>query len=105
MGVNEIGVIEFLDIKVRVYHDQYNDGENPICCWGMRNPDTCYTGLVYGNFQTGEITYPDDAIIPEQTPKDREILPKFIVVGVKELNDDLINSIKVYLDSEYLRRN
>jgi hypothetical protein len=71
----------------------------------MRNPDSCYQGIVYVNYETGKWTYPEDAIIPEQTEKDKEILPKFIIVGKQELDEDLIKSIRIYLEPEYIRRN
>ena len=71
----------------------------------MRNPDSSYNGIMYMDNETCKITYPDDAVIPEQTDKDREILPKFIVTGKKELNGTIISSIKAYLNKEYKFRN
>ena len=40
-----------------------------------------YFFLYYLNNQTGKISYPNDAIIPKQTAKDRELIPKFIICG------------------------
>jgi len=105
-GAYKIGEIDFLDIKVSVYHDKYGSDENrATCAWQMRNPDSSYTGIMYMNNETGEMTYPDDAVIPEQTDRDREILPKFIVIGAKELTESMISSIKEYLNKEYKLRN
>ena len=100
-----IGEIDFHDVKVNVYYHPDNKNGNPGCAWQMRNPDSCYQGIMFIDNKTGKCTYPEDAIIPEQTDKDREMLPKFIITGEKELNDELISSIKKYLDSSYIRRN
>jgi hypothetical protein len=105
-GVNKIGEIDFLDIKVSVYHDKYDSDENRVtCAWQIRNPNSSYNGIMYMNNETGEITYPDDAVIPEQTDRDREMLPKFIIIGAKELTESMISSIKEYLNKEYELRN
>lgn len=57
------------------------------------------------NWETGKITYPEDAVIPEQTEKDLEMLPQFIVTGYDKIDDKFISSISSYLDSDYRRRN
>jgi len=102
-----IGEIDFHDIKVKVYyHPDNKDKLNSAgCVWQMRNPDSCYQGIMYMNNETGKYSYPEGAVITEQTDKDREMLPKFIIVGKQELNDDLIKSINTYLEPEYFRRN
>ncbi len=33
------------------------------------------------------------------------MLPKFVIVGKQELDDELVKSIKKYLEKEYFRRN
>lgn len=104
-GINCIGEIDFLDIKVKVYYDPYLDGNTVQCCWRARNPDSFYTGLLYRDVNTGIITYPPEVIIPEQTPRDREIIPKFLITDQKDLNEKLKNSIDDYLDANYFRRN
>lgn len=104
--VNKIGEIDFLDIKVSVYHDRYGSDKNrATCAWQVRNPNSLYIGRMYMNNETGEITYPDDAVIPEQTDRDREMIPKFIITGAKELTESMISSIKKYLNKEYKLRN
>ncbi len=99
--------IDFRDVKVGVYYhpNNKNNLDGGDCCWQMSNPDSCYQGYMYVDLTNGKTTYPENAIIPEQTDKDREMLPKFIVVGRKEIDADWEKSIKIYLESEYLRRN
>jgi hypothetical protein len=105
--IKMIGEIDFRDIKVKVYYhpdnkDKLNSGG---CVWQMRNPDSCYQGIMYMDNETGKCSYPECVIIPEQTDKDREILPKFIIVGNQDLDDGLVKSISIYLESEYFRKN
>jgi len=57
------------------------------------------------NWETGKLTYPEGAVIPEQTDRDREMLPKFIVTEKSKLEKEDIKLIKKYLDKEYTRRN
>ena len=105
--LKEIGQIDFHDIKVKVYYhpDNKNKLDTADCVWQMRNPDSCYTGIMYMNNETGKCTYPEGAIIPEQTDKDREMLPKFVIVGKQELDEKIVLQIKEYLDSGYKQRN
>ena len=100
-----IGKVDFLDKQVEIYYDPYTDEDNVNCAWQARNPDSYYKGIVYMDNKTGKISYPSDAIIPEQTKEDREILPKFVVTGQKELSEKLINSIKKYFVEEHEFRN
>lgn len=96
-----VGEIDFLDIKVKVYQDITKDDKiTAECVWQMRNPETSYTGIVYIG-KDGKITYPEDAIIPEQTDRDREMLPKFIIIYQDTLTDEIINYITDYLNKEY----
>ena len=107
-AINLIGEIDFKDVKVKVYNDpytKYTEDDNVQCVWGMRNPDTCYEGVMWMNLETGKISYPEDAVIPEQTEKDREILPRFIITGYDKIDDKFISSVSTYLDSGYKRRN
>lgn len=105
--IKMIGEIDFRDIKVKVYYhpDNKDKVDSAGCVWQMRNPDSCYQGIMYMNNETGKISYPEGAVIPEQTDRDREMLPKFIVVGKQDLNDELVVSILKYLEQEYFRRN
>jgi|TARA_R110000744_G_scaffold331171_1_gene436662 hypothetical protein len=98
-GPYKIGELEFKDITVKVYNDNYT--ESPICIWQMRNPDSCYTGLMYMNNDTGKISYPEHSVIPEQTSHDREILPKFVITGEKELTNKVKVEILEYLEKDY----
>lgn len=99
--------IDFHDNKVNIYYhpDKKDELNNAEGVWQMRNPDSCYNGVVFVNYKTGKFAYPDGAVIPEQTDEDRIILPKFIIVGKQELDDDLVKSIKIYLESNFLRKN
>lgn len=101
----QIGVISFLDVEVPIYYDSTAKDSYLSCSWQARNPNSFYVGIVYMNNETGKITYPADAIIPEQTERDREILPKFIITGFKEINSNITDSINYYLESDYKRRN
>lgn len=104
-GPYKIGEIDFKDISVPVYSDKYAKEDSANCVWQMRNPNTCYTGVVYMNNETGKITYPDDAVIPEQTDRDREMLPRFMIVKATEITDALKEIALKYMETEYKRRN
>lgn len=104
-GPRKIGEIPFKDISVNVYHDQYSKEDDANCVWRMRNPDSCYQGIMFMNRSTGKMTYPEGAIIPEQTEEDREMLPQFIITGKSEIDNELLEYINPYLDKEYKRRN
>ena len=100
-----IGTVNFKDLKVKIYYDQHSNNNDMKCCWGVRNPDSFYRGIMYLNNDTGKFTYPEDAIVPEQTDVDREILPRFILTGRKMLDKKLVSFVKTYLNSDYERRN
>ena len=104
-GPVKIGSMAFRDIDVNIYFDKYSTNDYAQCCWRMRNPDSCYTGLMYMNYETGTITYPDGAIIPEQTKADKEMLPQFIILGTDALTVDMKINLYKYLTGEYERRN
>lgn len=100
-----IGSIDFKDIKVNVYNDPYTDKDSINCVWQMRNPDTCYQGIMYMNNETGKFSYPDDAVIPEQTDEDREMLPKFIITGYETIDTNFISFLLPKLEEGYKMRN
>ena len=100
-----IGSIDFKDIKVNVYNDPYTDKDSISCAWQMRNPDTCYQGIMYMNNETGKVSYTDDAVIPEQTNEDREMLPKFIVTGYETIDTNFISFLLPKLEEGYKMRN
>ena len=72
---------------------------------GKQEIQIVFMKALYMNSETGEFTFPKDAIIPEQTEKDREILPKFIITGKQKLDDKDIDLIKEYLEKSYKQRN
>jgi hypothetical protein len=100
-----IGKFDFKDIKVKVYNDPYTDKNAIYPIWQMRNPDTCYNGYLYLDHKTGKVTYPEDAIIPKQTDRDRELLPKAVVTGYKKINKKLLSFLLPKLENEYELRN
>jgi hypothetical protein len=100
-----IGSIDFKDIKVNVYNDPYTDKDSINCSWQMRNPDTCYQGIMYMNEETGKVSYPEDAVIPEQTDNDREMLPKFIITGYETIDTNFISFLLPKLEESYKMRN
>lgn len=104
-GPYEIGEVAFMDRKVKIYHDKYSTANIAICCWSARNRDSFYQGPMYLDNETGAIAYPEDAVIPEATKSDREIMPKFLITGKNELSEDLVQSINEYLRREHKRRN
>jgi len=105
--IKPIGTIKFHDISVNVYHDQSTRTKNTktYSAWQMRNPSTCYVGYMYMDMSTGVLSYPDKAVIPEQSDWDREILPKAIITNETEITTDFIVDCMSYLESEYKRRN
>lgn len=104
--INEIGEIEFHDLIVKIYYDEYLDDNGCAnAIWRMRNPDSCYQGILYKNITTGEITYPEDAVIPEQTTEDREIIPIAVIIGSNILTNENIDNIRIHLENGYKRRN
>jgi len=102
-GPYEIGEIGFKDITIKVYNDKY--ATPCTCVWQMRNPDSCYTGLMYMDNTTGKISYPKDAVIPVQTKRDREMLPKFVITNETEITDKVKDGILDYLELGYKQRN
>jgi hypothetical protein len=104
-GVKEIGKIQFRDRLVPVYYDKTGDKNNISCSWQMRNPDSCYQGVMWMNWETGRVTYPEGAVIPEQTAEDREMLPKFLIISQDSITDKIHKCIIDYLDKSYKERN
>ncbi len=105
-GPHLLGHIDFLDIKVPVYHDKYmDDKERAIAAWQHRNPNAFYEGPVFMNWESGKIEYPEGIIPPEPKHEDYEMLPKFIAVGFEELTTENRTGILNYFSKEYVRRN
>lgn len=104
--IEEISEIDFLDIKVKVYYDpKSTTKDNVHCLWKRRNEDSYYQGIMYINHENGEITYPDGVVIPEQTERDRENIPKTLFIGVDKINDNLLTQLKLYLTENHKLRN
>ena len=101
----KIEEMDFLDLKVNVFFHPEQEKDSIYIAFQARNPDSYYTGNIYMNHESGKCTYPDNAIIPEQTIKDTEIVPKFIIVGVEKLNDDIRIKILDKIRSSHRIRN
>lgn len=71
----------------------------------MRNPSSQYNGILYVDYNTGKISYPEGVVIKEQTELDKEMLPYAIITNYNEISDDIISSFKEYLEEEYKLRN
>jgi len=104
-GINLIGSVSFKDIEVNVYNNPLADKNSIDCSWQARSPNTCYQGIAYMNNETGKISYPEDAVIPERTDRDKEILPKFIVTGLETVDANFISFLLPKLEESYKMRN
>lgn len=98
--IQQIGELDFLDVKVPIFYDPFSEGGLMIS-WGIRNPKSEYVGIVYYDPYTKKYSYPEDAVIPEQTERDREKLPKFIIIGKGELIKGDLEIIRSAIVSEY----
>ena len=105
MGYELISTIKFLDVKVKVFYALEESSNSIICSWRARNPDSFYRGVVYLNNETGKLTYPVDAVIPEYVESDREILPQAVLISQNKLSRKLKQTIKKYMFRDYIRRN
>ena len=104
-GPLKIGEIPFLDVMIAVYHDKYGKAPNsPDCLWKHRNPDSFYQGPVFMSY-TGKIEYPEGAVIPEQTERDREIIPVAIITCLEEIDDEFKKAVGIYLEKSHKIRN
>lgn len=102
----EIKLIKEIDFgpeKVQIYYDPYSDENDVRCCWSARNKDSFYQGYCY--LGPEGITYPEGAVIPEQTKEDREIIPKFLIVGKKDLDNKFMDNLNLYLKESHKVRN
>jgi hypothetical protein len=95
--------LDFLDTKINVYY--YPDSSGETISWQIRNPDSAYQGVMFRNVETGRMSYPDGAIVPVQSLRDKEMLPKFIIIGNEVMSDELAESLLEYIKVEYKKRN
>ena len=101
--MEKIGNIKFRNLLVPIYYsdDQPKD-DSFIVSWSVRN-DKSYKGIVY--IKNGKITFPEDAIIPEEPSEfDKEWIPKGIVVGFK-VDETKFNRIYDSLKIQHANRN
>lgn len=100
-----ISKIDFKNDEVNIYHDALKDANNVDICWQMRNPETTYTGIIFINWKTQKVSYPEDTVIPEQNEYDREIVPKFIITGYDTITEEFINKVIDKLNYGFYKRN
>ena len=105
-GVNLIGTYEFKGRSIPVYTSKHsvNDGE-VLHVWQVLNPDAFYTGTTRLNNETGEVTYPGGVTPPSPTHEDSEMVPKFIIVGRGEIDDEIREKLEKELEESYTRKN
>jgi hypothetical protein len=103
-SINKIGEIEFMRIVIPVFYDKHTLENKPTCSWQSRNPSSFYQGSIFMN-DDGGISYPKDAVIPKQTKEDRELIPKFIICGVKKITEDFKRKTLEYLTKQYKHKN
>jgi hypothetical protein len=103
--MEKIGNIKFRNLLVPIYYsDDQPDNNSFIVSWSVRN-DKSYKGIMYMNNETGKLTYPEDAIIPEKpTEFDNEWIPKGIIVGFK-VDETKFNKIYDGLKIQHANRN
>ncbi len=102
--IKKIGEIEFKDMTISVFYDKHTHEDSVSCSWGCRNPSSFYQGPMFVN-NFGKISYPEDAIIPEKTEEDRQIIPKFIICGLETMTDRFKKQTLIYLDINYEYKN
>lgn len=114
--INVIRHIQFQNMKVPVYYvhstnagytfDQKNNSceDYLYCAWRARNPSSFYVGPMFMD-KNGKMSYPEGAVVPEQTSRDRELVPRFILIGTNELTPKIEGNLQEYLENEHRRRN
>lgn len=105
-SVRQIGTYEFKGRSIPVYTSKYGVNDNEVQhVWQVLNPDAFYTGSMWVNNKTGEITYPDGVAPPIPTHEDSEIVPKFILIGRKEMDEEMKIRIGEELERSYFQKN
>ncbi len=107
----KIGEIPYRGITVSIYKDVASHYTLDLkAVWQIRNPKSIYQGYMYMS-DSGEMTYPEGAVIPTQTSEDKELLPKAILISdhlyniTKFTREEFLNGLIDYLDTEYKKRN
>lgn len=103
--IKEISEIDFHNVKIKVYYDQYSHENTILAPFGAKNPNAFYQGPCFLNWNTGKIEYPEGVIIPKPTREDSEMLPKFVIIGKEKLSDEDMKTILTSLEGEYVKRN
>lgn len=101
MEIKQIGEIYFKGENVKIYYHPSNSINTIFIASRVRNPESFYQGIVYRNIETGEITYPEGVIIPEQTEHDREVIPTSVIIGQEDLTDELKEKINKILHEKF----
>ena len=105
-GVNLVGTYEFKGRSIPVYMSKHGvkDGEVQHV-WQVLNPDAFYTGTIWVNNETGEVTYPEGVTPPTPTHEDSEVIPKGIIITKDVIDDKLRERLERELKESYSRRN
>jgi len=98
-------LIEFHDVKVQMYYNPNADPNGAAIIWRARNPDNFYQGPAFLNLETGKVTYPEGAIVPEYNARDHEIMPQCVVTGKRNLEEHEMKILLDRLESQHKLRN
>lgn len=105
-SVSLVGNYEFRGRSIPVYTSKNSVNYNEVQhCWQVLNPDAFYTGTIWVDNKTGEVSYPDGVTPPSPTHEDSEMVPKFIVIGREKIDDEILERLEKELEESYARRN
>ena len=106
LGVNLVGTYEFRGRSIPVYTSKHGVKDDEVQhVWQVLNPDAFYTGTIWVNNETCEVTYPEGVTPPTPTHEDFEMVPKFIIIGRNEIDNEIRERLEKELDESYSRRN
>lgn len=105
-NVSLVGTYEFKGRNIPVYTSKQGVNNSEVQhVWQVLNPDAFYTGTIFVDNKTGEVSYPDGVTPPSPTHEDSEMVPKFIVIGRGEIDDEIRERLEKELEESYNRRN
>lgn len=105
-SVTLVGTYEFKGRSIPLYKSKHSVNDNEVQhVWQVLNPDAFYTGSMWVNNKTGEVTYPDGVTPPTPTHEDSEMVPKYIIIGRGEIDDEIREKLEKELKESYNRRN
>lgn len=105
-SVSLVGTYEFKGRSIPVYTSKHSVNDNEAQhVWQVLNPDAFYTGTMWVDNKTGKVSYPDGVTPPSPTHEDSEMVPKFIIIGRNEIDDEIRERLEKELEESYSRRN